>query len=63
MKFPITKKAVDKIREVMEKLPDVDYMLQVHQSSGIISSLDLIYMVHDPTLDRDVEGHIPLPIE
>jgi hypothetical protein len=60
MRFPITEKEVDKIKELMQMKPGCDFLIEVQQSNGILSRMDLVYVTHDPTLGQDVEAHIPL---
>lgn len=58
MKFPINLHTVNKIKEIMEKKPDVDFMLDVSQANGILSKIDLVYMKHDEALGISTAIHI-----
>lgn len=62
MRFPITEKAIDQIKEVMVKKPDQDFIIEARQSSGIIAGLDLVFTKWDDDLQRNVEVNIPLDI-
>mgnify|MGYP000857372361 FL=1 len=64
MRFPITEKEVDKIKELMQMKPGCDFLIEVQQSNGIISKMDLVYVTNDPDLGgRSIEAHIPLDID
>ena len=60
MMFPITLKNVEKMADVMKKLPDTDFVLEVKVEKGVLIGFDLVYRKHSVELDRYVSVHVPI---